>query len=74
VSVRVKKVRCQNYIDKSPTSRCWNIATNVAVIQHTMLNQQQRVWICDGCFKLRFLNDKEFSDQLLQVINLSKNN
>jgi hypothetical protein len=39
-----------------------------------MLNQQQRVWICDGCFKLRFLNDKEFSDQLLQVINLSKNN
>ena len=69
---QVKTARCQNYIGKSPSSRCWNRATNLAVIQDKILNQQQRIWICDDCFKLRFLNNKEFSDQLLQVIYLSE--
>jgi hypothetical protein len=31
-----------------------------------------RFWVCDGCFKLSFLNDKRFADQLLQVINFSR--
>jgi hypothetical protein len=68
-----KKVRCQNYIVEShhnSSNRCWNIAAKLAIIQHKN-PKQQRIWICDGCFKLRFLNDSEFTDQLLQIINLS---
>lgn len=68
----VKKIRCQNYIDESHHIRCWNMATTLAIIQHKNPSQQIRMWICDGCFKLRFLNDERFGDQLLQVINLAR--
>jgi hypothetical protein len=45
----------------------------LAIVKHT--NQSQtttRFWVCDGCFKLRFLNDKRFADQLLQFIDFSR--
>lgn len=69
-------MRCENYIDDKFHSRCWNRATKLAIIQqhhHKNPNHHQRVWICDICFKVRFLNDNKFKDQLLQVTNLSKN-
>jgi hypothetical protein len=59
-------------MDEVHKSRCWNRATTLAIIQHKNPSQQTRMWICDGCFKLRFLDDKRFADQLLQVINLSR--
>ncbi len=76
MSVRLGKFRCQNYI--SEFNRCRNRAIKLAIIQ---LQQQQdktpshhqRFWICDDCFKVRFLNDNKFKDQLLQVTELSKN-
>ena len=68
-------MRCENYIDDKFHSRCWNRATKLAIIQqqHRCPNHHQRVWISDVCFKVKLLNDKKFSDQLLQVTNLSKN-
>ncbi len=41
--------------------------------QQEQQQQKRRIWICEECFKLRLLNDKKFTDQLLQVTNLSKN-
>ena len=71
-------MRCENYIDDKFYSRCWNRATKLAIIQqqqqeHKSPNHHQRIWICNVCFKVKLLNDKKFSDQLLQVTNLSKN-
>ena len=43
------------------------MATTLAIIQYKNTSYQARFWVCDGCFKLRFLNDKSFADQLLQV-------
>jgi hypothetical protein len=76
MSVRLGKFRCENYINEF--NRCRNRATKLAIIQ---LQQQQdktpglhqRIWICDDCFKIKFLNDNKL-DQLLQVTNLAKNN
>jgi len=73
---RLGKFRCQNYINEF--HKCRNRATKLAIIQ---LQQQQditpslhqRIWICDDCFKVKFLNDNKFKDQLLQVTNLAKN-
>ena len=67
-------MRCDNYI--YGTQGCWKRATKLAIIQqqHTSPSHHQRVWICDGCFKVKFSNDDKFKDQLLQVTNLSKNN
>jgi hypothetical protein len=48
-------------------------ATTLAIVKNK--NQSQtttRFWVFDGCFKLKFLNDKRFADQLLQVINFSR--
>ena len=76
---RLGKFRCQNYINEF--HRCRNRATKLAIIQLQQQQQQdntpslhQRIWICDDCFKVKFLNDNKFTDQLLQVTNLSKNN
>jgi len=75
IAVRYGKFRCQNYINEF--NRCRNRATKLAIIQQQQdksPSHHQRVWICDVCFKVKLLNDKKFSDQLLQVTNLSKNN
>jgi hypothetical protein len=79
MSVRLGKFRCQNYINEF--NRCRNRATKLAIIQLQQQQQQQdktpslhqRTWICDDCFKVKFLNDNKLKDQLLQVTNLSKN-
>jgi len=81
VSVRLGRFRCQNYINEF--HRCRNRASKLAIIQEETLQRQegkkdknpsqhQRVWICDECFKVKFLNDNIFKDQLLQVTNLSR--
>ncbi|HEU5461746.1 MAG TPA: hypothetical protein VFU79_05695 [Nitrososphaeraceae archaeon] len=44
----------------------------MAIVKNKNQNQQTRFWLCDDCFNLRFLNDKTFADQILQVINLSR--
>ena len=79
MAARFEKIRCQNYIGEF--NRCWNIASKLAIIQEeedktpSQQHQQKsrRIWICDGCFKLRLLNDRKFTDQLPQVTNLTKN-
>ena len=66
MSIRLGKFRCQNYINEF--NRCRNRATKLAIIQlQKQLQQQQqqdktpslhqRIWICDNCFKVKFLND-----------------
>ena len=80
VSDRLGKFRCQNYINEF--HRCRNRASKLAIIQEEIPQRQeekkdktpshQRVWICDECFKVKFLNDNKFKDQLLQVTNLSE--
>ncbi len=66
-------MRCENYIDEF--HRCWNRAIKLAIVQQQKIpnQQQRRLWICEGCFKEKLLNDRKFSDQILQVTNLSKN-
>ena len=82
MSVRLGKFRCQNYINEF--NRCRNRASKLAIIQEEHPQRQeeekdktaslhQRIWICDDCFKVKFLNDNKFKDQLLQVTNLAKN-
>ena len=77
MSVRLGKFRCQNYI--SEFNRCRNRATKLTIIQLQQQQQDktpnlhQRIWICDDCFKVKFLNDNKLKDQLLQVTNLAKN-
>ena len=81
VSDRLGKFRCQNYINEF--HRCRNRASKLAIIQEETPQRQeekkdktpshhQRFWICDECFKVKFLNDNKFKDQLLQVTNLSR--
>src|SRR3972149_4801799 len=75
---RLGRFRCQNYINEF--HKCRNRATKLAIIQLQQQQQDktpslhQRIWICDDCFKVKFLNDNKFKDQLLQVTDLSKNN
>ena len=84
MSVRLGRFRCQNYINEF--NRCRNRATKLAIIQLQQQQPQQqqqqqdktpshhqRIWICDDCFKVKYSNDNKFTDQLLQVTNLSKN-
>lgn len=77
-SVRLGKFRCQNYINEF--NRCRNRATKLAIIQLQQQQQDktpihhQRIWICDDCFRVKYSNDNKFTDQLLQVTNLAKNN
>jgi hypothetical protein len=83
MSVRLGKFRCENYINEF--NRCRNRASKLVIIQEEHPQRQeeekdktpshhQRAWICDDCFKVKFSNDDKFTDQLLQVIDLSKNN
>ena len=66
------KIRCENYIEG--TQKCWNRATKLVIIQQNRGSSDlRRVWICDYCFNIKFLNDNKFIDQLLQVTNLNKN-
>jgi hypothetical protein len=70
---RLGKFRCQNYINEF--NRCRNRASKLAIIQlqqDKTPSHHQRVWICDDCFKVKFSNDDKFTDQILQVTNLSK--
>ena len=64
------KIRCENYIEG--IQKCWNRATKLVIIQqNSALSDIQRIWICDNCFNIKFLNDNKFTDQLLQVTNLN---
>jgi hypothetical protein len=66
------KIRCENYIEG--IQKCWNRATQLVIIQQSSAPVDiQRIWICDNCFNIKFLNDNKFRDQLLQVTNLNKN-
>ena len=73
---RLGKFRCHNYINEF--NRCRNRASKLAIIQLQQQYQDktpslyQRVWICEECFKVKFSNDNKFTDQLLQVTNLSE--
>ena len=65
------KIRCENYIEG--IHKCWNRATKLVIIQqNSPPNKLRRIWICDNCFNVKFLNDNKFTDQLLQVTNLKK--
>ena len=66
------KIRCKNYIEG--IQKCWNRATKLVIIQQNSAHSDvRRIWICDNCFNIKFLNDNKFTDQLLQVTNLNKN-
>jgi len=66
------KIRCENYIEG--IQKCWNRATKLVIKQQSSAPSDiQRIWICDNCFNIKFLNDNKFRDQLLQVTNLNKN-
>ncbi len=63
------KIRCENYIEG--IQKCWNRATQLVIIQQSSAPVDiQRIWICDNCFNIKFLNDKKLTDQLLQETNL----
>lgn len=70
-------MRCENPIDEIHSNKCWNMATKLAILKpqypSSSHHMHQRIWICDDCFELRLLNDRKFTEQLLQVTNLSKN-
>ena len=63
------KIRCENYIEG--IQKCWNRATKLVIIQQNSASSDlRRIWICDNCFNIKFLNDNKFTDQLLQETNL----